>query len=424
MNIIEIINKKREKGSLTKEELDYVISNYMNNNIKDYQMSALLMAICINGMSEDEIINLASIMLHSGDVFDLSSVEGIKVDKHSTGGVGDKTTLVVAPLVASCGLVVAKMSGRGLGHTGGTIDKLEAIEGFNVNLSNEVFIKQLKEIGVAITTSSMNIAPADKKLYALRDVTGTVCSIPLIASSIMSKKLATNADKIVIDVKVGKGALIKNVDDANNIANLMIKIGNTFGKKVVVLITNMNAPLGNSIGNSLEVKEAIETLNGKGDSNFRDLCIAIASQMVSIGKNIDIEASLKEVKDNLDNGNAYKKFLSFIKAQNGNIEKIVNANKQIAYKAISSGYLNHIDALILGDYVMNLGAGRKNKDDVIDYGVGLVLKCMQGQYINEGEVLATIYYNSDLIDLSTLDKAFIIENDKKELEPLIYSVIM
>jgi pyrimidine-nucleoside phosphorylase len=232
MNIIDIINKKREHGILSREELFYVINSYMNNEIKDYQVSSLLMAICINGMMEEEIVNLTKIMLDSGEKFDLSSINGVKIDKHSTGGVGDKTTLVVAPLVASCGLIVSKMSGRGLGHTGGTIDKLEAISNFNVNLSHEDFLKQLKEIGVAITTSSMDIAPADKKLYALRDVTGTVSSLPLIASSIMSKKLATNADKIVLDVKVGNGALIKNKEEAIELAKIMIKLGNSFNKKL------------------------------------------------------------------------------------------------------------------------------------------------------------------------------------------------
>lgn len=345
----------------------------MQEETKDYQISALLMAICLNGMSEDEVINLTEIMLSSGDTFDLSSVSGIKVDKHSTGGVGDKTTLVVAPLVAACGLVVSKMSGRGLGHTGGTIDKLESIENFNVNLSREQFIKQLNEINVAITTSDVNMVPADKKLYALRDVTGTVSSLPLIASSIMSKKLATNADKIVLDVKVGEGALLNNKEDAIELAKIMVKIGKHFGKETIALITNMNSPLGNSVGNGLEVAEAIEALKGKGDSNFINLCIILASHMVSIGKNVDIEVAKQEVMENLNSGLAYQKFEQMVAYQQGNINNIAIASKTLSYNANREGYLNGIKPLELGNYVMKLGAGRKTKEDIIDYGVGIVL---------------------------------------------------
>lgn len=423
MNIVDIINKKREKGKLSEEELTYVINAYMANEVKDYQVSALLMAICINGMDEDEIFALTSIMLHSGDIFDLSSISGTKVDKHSTGGVGDKTTLVVAPLAASCGLVISKMSGRGLGHTGGTIDKLESIHNFNVNLSHDEFLNQLREIGVAITTSSLNIDPADKKLYALRDVTGTVSSLPLIASSIMSKKLATNADKIVLDVKVGNGALIKDKEEAIELAKIMIKIGKNFGKETMALITNMDYPLGNSIGNGLEVREAVETLQGKGDKDFKKLCVTLASHMVSIAKNVGIDEALSEVQNNLDNGNAYEKFKTMVTHQKGDINDIAISNKTVEYKAIKAGYINDINALELGKYVMKMGAGRETKEDIIDYGVGIVLNHKPGDLVNIGDTLATLYINNDNIDMKPLDEIFTIEAEPKELKPLIYEII-
>ncbi|MDD4644150.1 MAG: thymidine phosphorylase [Bacilli bacterium] len=423
MNIVDIINKKREKGTLSRDEIFYVINAYMNDTVKDYQVSALLMAICLNGMIEQEITSLTSIMIESGDTFDLSSINGIKVDKHSTGGVGDKTTLVVAPIVAACGLIVPKMSGRGLGHTGGTIDKLESISNFKVDLSNNDFLNQLKDIGVAITTSSLNTVPADKKLYALRDVTGTVSSIPLIASSIMSKKLATNADKIVLDVKVGEGALMKNIEQATLLARTMVQIGKSFGKETVALLTNMNCPLGTSIGNGLEVREAIETLKGNGDENFKELCITIASYMVSIGKGIKVETARSEVVNNLNNGKAYEKFLEMVAAQQGEINNIDISNKTVEYRALKSGYLNSIRAFELGKYIMKMGAGRETKEDIIDYGVGIILNHNCGDYVNKGESLATLYVRNEDIDTKLLDDIFIIEKNSKKLEPLIYDII-
>lgn len=423
MNIVDIINKKRNKQVLTKEEINYVINGYLNDEIKDYQVSALLMAICLNGMNDEEIYDLTEAMLKSGENLDLSSIDGVKVDKHSTGGVGDKTSLVVAPLVAACGLIVPKMSGRGLGHTGGTIDKLEAIKGFNVNLNHQEFMNQLKNIKVAITTTSPNIVPADKKLYALRDVTGTVSSLPLIASSIMSKKLATNADKIVLDVKVGNGALIKDKDTAIQLAKIMINIGRKFNKEVIALITNMNYPLGNSIGNGLEVKEAIDILNGNDNNNFKELCIMLASYMVSMGKNIDINIARKEVIDNLTNGKAYERFTDIVRYQKGNINDIAISEKTIVYKTKRAGYLNNIDALKLGEYVMNMGAGRKTKDDVIDYSVGIILNHKLGDYVNKDEVIATLYVKDENIDLTPLDGIFTIGDNKIELEPLIYNIV-
>lgn len=422
MNIVDIINKKREKGTLSRDEIFYVINAYMNDTVKDYQVSALLMAICLNGMIEQEITSLTSIMIESGDTFDLSSINGIKVDKHSTGGVGDKTTLVVAPIVAACGLIVPKMSGRGLGHTGGTIDKLESISNFKVDLSNNDFLNQLKDIGVAITTSSLNTVPADKKLYALRDVTGTVSSIPLIASSIMSKKLATNADKIVLDVKVGEGALMKNIEQATLLARTMVQIGKSFGKETVALLTNMNCPLGTSIGNGLEVREAIETLKGNGDENFKELCITIASYMVSIGKGIKVETARSEVVNNLNNGKAYEKFLEMVAAQQGEINNIDISNKTVEYRALKSGYLNSIRAFELGKYIMKMGAGRETKEDIIDYGVGIILNHNCGDYVNKGESLATLYVRNEDIDTKLLDDIFIIEKNSKKLEPLIYDI--
>jgi pyrimidine-nucleoside phosphorylase len=423
MNIIDIINKKREHGTLNREELSYTIDSYMRGEVKDYQISALLMAICLNGMDEEETMNLTKIMLDSGEKFDLSSVNGIKIDKHSTGGVGDKTTLVVAPLVASCGLVVSKMSGRGLGHTGGTIDKLESIKGFNVNLTDEEFLKQLNEIGVAITTSSKNVAPADKKLYALRDVTGTVASMPLIAASIMSKKLATNADKIVLDVKVGNGALLNDKESAIELAKMMIKIGKSFDKETIALITNMNRPLGHSIGNGLEVREAIETLKGKGPSDFRELCITLASLMVSVGKNVSLEDARKEVINNLDNGKAYERFASMVAYQHGDINSVEIANEIIDYKAFKTGYINSINALELGKYVMRIGAGRKTKEDTIDYGVGIVLEHTVGDYVNIGDTIASLYVRNENIDTKSLGNIFLIEDNKKEKDPLIYGIV-
>ena len=322
MNIVDIIEKKKNNCELTKEEISFTVDNYLNGNINDSQMTSLLMAITINGMSFDETYNLTISMLNSGEIIDLSSINGIKVDKHSTGGVGDKTSLVVLPLVAACDVKIAKMSGRGLGYTGGTIDKLESIGGFNVNLERNDFIDQVNKINLALVSQSGNLVPADKKIYALRDVTGTTESIPLIVSSIMSKKLASGADKIVLDVKVGKGAFMKNIDDARELAKNMVKIGNSFGKETVAILTNMDYPLGYTVGNSLEVLESIDTLDCKGETNFTKLCLLIASYMVSLGKNIDLDEAYKEVEEVYKNKKGLNKFYEFIKAQGGDINNI------------------------------------------------------------------------------------------------------
>ena len=298
MNIIDIINKKRMNGELSLDELKFVVNGFLDGTVLDCQMSSLLMAIVLNGMTEEETFNLTDVMLESGHVIDLSNIDGIKVDKHSTGGVGDKTSLILVPLVASCGVKVAKMSGRSLGHTGGTIDKLESIDGFNVNLTNEQFINQVNNVGCALVSQTKELVPADKKIYALRDLTGTVESIPLIASSIMSKKLASGVDKIVIDVKVGNAAFMKNLESARKLANLMVKIGKNKGRDTICVLTNMDEPLGNNIGNALEVRESIEVLKGNGPSDLKEIILTLSSLMVSLGKNIDMDSALEQVKQN------------------------------------------------------------------------------------------------------------------------------
>lgn len=423
MTIIDIIEKKKKNEELNYGEIKFFIDGYLDGSVKDYQASALLMAIYFNGMTDEETFDLTDVMLHSGNIIDLSNINGIKVDKHSTGGVGDKTTLILAPLVASTGVCVAKMSGRGLGHTGGTIDKLESIEGFNTALSEGQFIKQVNEIGVAITGQTGNVAPADKKLYALRDVTGTVNSIPLIASSIMSKKLASGADKIVIDLKLGNGALVNTLDDARKLGNLMVKIGKKAGKEVICFITNMDEPLGKNIGNGLEVLEAMEVLKGSGPDDLKKLIVSLATEMVMLGKNISNEEAEKEVVANLSNGKAYNKFLEFVKYQDGNINKINISNKIFSMKSNVQGFITSIDTLKLGELVRSLGAGRYGKDDVIDYGVGIVLNKKVGDFVLENEEILRIYWNSKDISINDVFNCFRIENDFKEKQPLIYEII-
>ena len=395
MNTIDIINKKRIGEKLSKVELDYIFNGYLNGTVKDYQMSSLLMAICINGMTDEEVFDLVDIFIKSGDVLDLSMIPGIKVDKHSTGGVGDKVSLIIGPIVASCGVPVPKMSGRGLGHTGGTIDKLESIPGFNVNLTDEEFINQVKNIGLAITGQTKNLCPLDKVIYALRDVTGTVSSIPLIATSIMSKKIAGGADKILLDVKVGDGALMKEMDEAKALASLMEKIGKFYNKEVVCEITDMNTPLGDNIGNALEVVEAVDILRGK-ESHLRDLCIDVSSKMISMSKGISVIEAKKEVMESLNSGRAYNKFLEFVKYQGGDIHGLKVSGKTIDIKSKRSGTLTKIRALNLGKLSVSLGAGRMSKEDTIDYTVGIVLNKHVGDIININDTLCTLYVNSDI----------------------------
>ncbi len=402
MNIVDIINKKRVKEELSKEELEMAFNGYLKGFVKDYQMSSLLMAICINGMSERETFDLVDIFIKSGDVLDLSSIPGIKVDKHSTGGIGDKITLIIGPIVASCGVIVPKMSGRGLGYTGGTIDKLESIKGFNVSLTEEEFIKSLKTVGLAITGQTTNLCPMDKAIYALRDVTGTTASIPLIASSIMSKKIAGGADKILIDIKCGNGALMETREDAEALREIMEKIGEFYHKETICEISDMNTPLGAYIGNSLEVIEAMDVLQGK-KGDLTDLAIKIATEMIKVSKDITVEEAKKEVIDAIDSKKAFNKFLEFVKNQGGDINSLEVSSNIEEIKATKSGEVKSINALNIGKLSCSLGAGRINKEDKIDYSVGVVLNKLIGDKVNVGDTLFTLYKKHDERALLNID---------------------
>lgn len=432
MRMIDIIEKKRDGNSLTKAEIDFFIQGYTNNTIPDYQVSAFLMAIFFQDMNDEERANLTLAMVNSGEQIDLSAIEGIKVDKHSTGGVGDTTTLVLGPLVAACGVPVAKMSGRGLGHTGGTIDKLEAIEGFHVELSPQQFEKQVNELKLAVIGQSGNLTPADKKLYALRDVTGTVNSIPLIASSIMSKKIAAGAGAIVLDVKTGEGAFMKTTEDARELAKAMVRIGNNVGRKTMAIISDMSQPLGYAIGNALEVIEAIETLKGKGPKDLTELCLTLGSQMVVVGEKAD---SLEEAREMLlkviEDGSALDIFKRFIKSQGGNdaiiddVSLLPQAKYTINVPAKQDGFITFMEADEIGTAAMLLGAGRATKESEIDLAVGIVLQKKVGDYVKKGESLATLYANTENVQevLDKLTANIEIEDTQKEAPPLIYEII-
>ena len=422
MNIIEIINKKRLGKILSEEEIKYVINGYLNDEIADYQMSSLLMAIVLKGMTEKEIINLTNYMLESGDKIDLSEIENV-VDKHSTGGVGDKTTIIIAPIVAACGCKVAKMSGKGLGHTGGTIDKLESISKFRVKLTEKELIENVKKIGVAIASQTANLVPADKKIYALRDVTGTVESNALIASSIMSKKIASGAKKLVIDIKVGNGALIKTKTKARELAKLMIKIGTAHKIKVTCLLTNMDVPLGSNIGNSLEVQEAIDILKNNKDNSLRTLCIELATNMVSLGLNIPEEEARTKVLNVLETGEAYKKFKELVKNQGGSLIFLPKSRYTYKVKATTKGYITKINALGLGTLSMELGAGRKKLTDKLDYGAGIVLNKTVGDHVNIGDTLMTLHTNKIIKNEEQYLSNFTIEKHKSKPAPIIYEII-
>jgi pyrimidine-nucleoside phosphorylase len=400
MLMTDVIEKKRDGGILSKEEINFFIEGYTKGDIPDYQASALCMAIYLRGMTDEEATNLAIAMLNSGDQMDLSMISGVKVDKHSTGGVGDKTSLVLAPLVASFGVNFAKMSGRGLGHTGGTLDKLESIEGFNIAIKPEDFIKQVKEIGISIVGQTGNLTPADKKLYALRDVTGTVSSIPLIASSIMSKKLASGANAICLDVKVGAGAFMKTLDDAKKLATLMVQIGKNCGRHMTALLTNMEEPLGLAVGNSLEVIEAINTLKGNGPKDLLDLCLEIGSYLLVDAKKFsDRDSAKAAMMENIKNGKALDKLKAMVHAQGGNdkfmddTNLFAKAKEVVEVKAEKSGFVHHIDALGIGHSAMLLGAGRQKITDSIDPAVGVVLNKKVGDKVEKGEVLAYVHTN-------------------------------
>ena len=433
MRMVDIIEKKRDGGKLTKEEIEFFVNGYVRGDIPDYQASALLMAIYFRHMDYDETLNLTLAMENSGDKLDLSGINGIKVDKHSTGGVGDKTSLVLAPMVAALGGKVAKMSGRGLGHTGGTIDKLESIPGFNTSLSEEAFVKQVNDIGIAITGQTGNLAPADKKIYALRDVTAIVDSIPLIASSIMSKKIAAGAGAIVLDVKVGSGAFMKNMQDAEKLAEEMVKIGSLAGRNTIAVISDMDEPLGLAVGNALEVAEAVKTLKKEGPEDLINLCLELGTQMLIASKveeNADKARGM--LQNSIDDGSAYNKFLEFIKRQGGDItvfddlDEFTECNYKIEVKADKEGYVQRIESELIGEASMILGGGRMTKEDVIDYSVGVKLSAKRGDYVKCGDCLATIYAaNKDKIleAEGLIIKAFEISEDIVKTSPLIKRII-
>ncbi|MBF6633006.1 pyrimidine-nucleoside phosphorylase [Microbacterium sp. APC 3898] len=401
MRMVDLIEKKRDGHELSTEEIKFVITGYTSGDIADYQMSAFLMAVYFQNMTERERADLTLAMAESGDQIDLSAIDGIKVDKHSTGGVGDTTTLVLGPLVAACGVPVAKMSGRGLGHTGGTIDKLEAIDGFHVELSTEDFIKQVNDHKLAVIGQSGNLTPADKKMYALRDVTGTVNSIPLIASSIMSKKIAAGADAIVLDVKTGEGAFMKTPEDAKELAHAMVGIGNATGRKTMAIISDMSQPLGFAIGNALEVKEAIETLQGKGPEDLTELCMVLGSQMVVVGGKAEtLEEARTMLEQVIENGQALEVFKQFIKDQGGNpavvddVTLLPQAEFVTEVPSKEEGYISFMEADEIGTAAMVLGAGRATKESEIDLAVGIVLHKKVGDFVKAGESIATIYSNA------------------------------
>ncbi|TCZ75420.1 pyrimidine-nucleoside phosphorylase [Paenibacillus albiflavus] len=432
MRMVDLIERKRDGHELTKQEIDYIVEGYTDGSIPDYQMSSLLMAIFFRGMTPRETSDLTLAMVNSGDTIDLSAIEGIKVDKHSTGGVGDTTTIVLAPLVASVGVPVAKLSGRGLGHTGGTVDKFESISGFHVEIENAQFIKQVNEIKVAVTGSTGNLAPADKKMYGLRDVTGTVNSIPLIASSIMSKKIASGSDAIVLDVKVGAGAFMKDINDAKKLAQAMVEIGSNVGRNTMAIISDMNQPLGYAIGNALEVKEAIDTLRGEGPADLHELCITLGSHMVLLAKHADnIDEARQILEEAITSGKALQKFKEFIEAQGGDSSIIDDPSKLPAAKHIievksqEDGYVSKIVADSIGTAAMILGAGRATKESVIDLSVGLVLHKKIGDEVKKGDTLVSIYSNTESVDevMQRIYESYQISAVKVDYPTLVYAEI-
>ncbi|WP_456278443.1 pyrimidine-nucleoside phosphorylase [Bacillus sp. AK128] len=432
MRMVDLIQKKRDGISLLKKEIDFIIQGYTNGDIPDYQMSAFAMAVFFKDMSSQERADLTMAMVESGDQIDLTMIEGMKVDKHSTGGVGDTTTLVLGPLVASVGVPVAKMSGRGLGHTGGTIDKLEAVAGFNVEITNEKFVSLVNQHKLAVIGQSGNLTPADKKLYALRDVTATVNTVPLIASSIMSKKIAAGADAIVLDVKTGAGAFMKDLDDAKVLAKAMVEIGNNVGRKTMAVISDMSQPLGFAIGNALEVKEAIDTLQGKGPQDLEELCLVLGSHMVCLAEKAETLEEARELLSNsIKSGQALSTFKTFLENQGGDGSvvddptKLPTATHIIEVQAEQAGYVAEIIADEMGTAAMKLGAGRATKESEIDLAVGLVLNKKIGDHVEIGESLVTIHSNHEKIDdikNSVLSAIKLVQNPV-EAPTLIYDTI-
>jgi len=432
MRMYDIIAKKKYGFELEAEEIEFVIKSFVKGEIPDYQMSALMMAIYFQGMTEKETVLLTENMAHSGDTVDLSEIDGIKVDKHSTGGVGDKTTLVVAPVLAACGTRVAKMSGRGLGHTGGTIDKLEAIPGFNVSIPREEFINIVKKTGLCVVGQTGNLAPADKKLYALRDVTATVDCVPLIASSIMSKKLAAGADCILLDVKTGSGAFMKSVEDSIHLAKVMVGIGWGAGRKCTALVTDMDIPLGYAIGNSLEVIEAVETLKGNGPQDFSDCCMELCANLLELAGAGDSESCMKKVKEVIANGAAFSKLCEMVEAQGGDSSVLKDTSRFGTSAVIHevrapfSGFITAMDTEAIGITSVMLGAGRETKESEIDYLAGIILKKKTGDYVNQGDLLA-VFHTADQALLVKAEehfmKAYQYAAKKPETKPLIYAKV-
>jgi len=432
MNVYELITKKKRGEALTDEEISYLINGYTNGSIPDYQMSAFLMAVCFRGMSDKELADFTLAMASSGDTVDLSRFGTLSVDKHSTGGVGDKTTLIIAPIVASLGGRVAKMSGRGLGHTGGTVDKLESFPGFNTSLSVERFFEQVEKIGIAVTGQTGSLAPADKKLYALRDVTATVDSIPLIASSIMSKKLASGSHSIVLDVKCGSGAFMKTEDDARRLAENMVSIGKSCGRRICALITNMDLPLGFTVGNILEVKEAIEVLRGGGPSDLREVSVALATEMVALSLELPREKARENVLQAIQSGAALSKMKEWIAMQGGDASYVDNpelfpeATRKIPVKALADGYISAMNAEEIGNVASALGAGRTVKDAKIDYTAGIVLEKKTGDYVKRGELLCTLHTCLEL-DTEQISKKYLsaltFSSEPQKKPKAVYSII-
>ncbi len=432
MRMIDIIEKKKIKEELTDKEIQFWVSGVTDGSIPDYQTSALLMAILLNGMSERETATLAEAMMHSGDVIDLSCIEGIKSDKHSTGGVGDKTSIALGSIVAACGLKVAKMSGRGLGHTGGTLDKLESIDGLNIFLTEDEFKKQVSEVGLAIIGQTGELVPADKKLYALRDVTATVNSIPLIASSIMSKKLASGSNAILLDVKYGEGAFMPTVEAAKELATAMISIGNRLGRNTMAMITDMNQPLGNTIGNALEVEEAVETVKGNGPKDFTELCMCAGEIMLMQGELAsNKEEARKMLEEAISSGKAYEKLIQMVKAQGGNIEqikdtKLLPQSKFVTeMKSKEAGFVHNIHSQQLGILAMHLGAGRATKDDPINYAVGLKMNSKKGDRVEVGDLLCTVYHDEPLKDewIEMFYNTFSFGDEKVDPIPIVEAIL-
>lgn len=430
MRMYDVIAKKRNGETLSEEEIRFMIDGYVKGEIPDYQMSAMLMAIYLNGMNDKETATLTSEVAHSGDMVDLSPIEGIKVDKHSTGGVGDKTTLVVAPIVAACGVKVAKMSGRGLGHTGGTVDKMESIPGMRTTLTEEEFFQVVNNTGLSVIGQSGNLAPADKKLYALRDVTATVDSIPLIAASIMSKKLAAGSDCILLDVKTGSGAFMKTLDDSITLAEKMVAIGEHAGKKTMALITNMDIPLGSLIGNSLEVIEAVDTLKGDGPEDLTEVCLQLASGMLFLAGKGDLSACRAMAEKTIADGSALKRLIAMVEAQGGDSSVIKDTSLfqkapfKLEVKSPKGGYITHMDTERCGIASSMLGAGRITKESEIDFAAGIALKKKVGQSVAEGEVMAVLYTSKKELFLASVEEfisAVTISDEKPATEPLIYA---